>query len=186
MKVFVGTMNAGKITAVREVFAAYPHLAEAEVSGAEIKSEVSAQPRTMEETIRGAIARAKNAWFYSAGTTYGIGLESGIVEVPYTKTGFMDTCACAIYDPTPRANAEHADYVHLGLASFWEPPRDVVDLMLKSNIEMTDAFLRLGLSDDPKFGTKEGALGVLSKGRVTRIDHCKQALQAALIHLEPR
>ena len=98
MKIIVGSKNKAKVGAVDEIVREYPHLAHAEVIGCEVSSEISAQPMSLEEIIRGAKNRARNSFSIGENCDYGIGLESGLMDVPYTKTGHMNVCACAIYD----------------------------------------------------------------------------------------
>jgi len=49
---------------------------------------------------------------------------------------------------------------------------------------MNQAFSRAGLTNNPKLGSQEGAVGLLTKGRLTRKEYTKQAIRTALIHLE--
>jgi inosine/xanthosine triphosphatase len=79
MKVAVGSKNSAKITAVEEGFQ-FIQL-NAEVLPVDVESGVSSQPFSDEETIRGAIQRAKRS--LSAGEAeIGIGLEGGVTETP--------------------------------------------------------------------------------------------------------
>ncbi|HTK04902.1 MAG TPA: inosine/xanthosine triphosphatase [Candidatus Eisenbacteria bacterium] len=172
MRIHVGSTNAVKVGAVLEVSAEYPCIAGAEIVGIEAASGVSDQPTSLDETIRGAINRAKACF---DGSDLSFGIESGIVPVPHTKTGHMDVTACVIYD-----GHEH----HLGLSSLFECPKDVTELILSGECDMQTAFHRCGYTANPKLGSAEGAIGILTKGRVTRKDYTVQALRMALIHLE--
>ncbi|HTM68128.1 MAG TPA: inosine/xanthosine triphosphatase [Candidatus Binatia bacterium] len=172
MRIHVGSKNEVKVGAVREVAAEYPCIAGADIVGVDAPSGVASQPTSLDETIRGAINRAK-ACFDGAELSFGI--ESGIVPVPHTKTGHMDVTACVIWD-----GREH----HLGLSSLFECPKDVTDLILSGECDMQTAFLRCGYTANPSLGSAEGAIGILTKGRVTRKDYTMQALRMALIHLE--
>ena len=95
MKINIGSKNQAKVEAVKEILQDYPHLKDAEVLTMEAKSEVADQPLTLEETMRGAMNRSRNAFNNCA---YAIGLESGMLPVPHSRTGYMDLCVCAIYD----------------------------------------------------------------------------------------
>jgi inosine/xanthosine triphosphatase len=172
MRIAVGSLNPAKVSAVREIVADYDALLGADVDGVDAPSGVADQPKSLEETIRGAMNRARAAFRDCA---YSVGIESGIVEVPYTKTGWMDVCACAVHD-----GAEF----HLGLSSLFECPKDVVDMMLRDGCDMAQAFNRCGYTDDPKLGASQGAIGLLTRGRVDRKAYTIQALRAALIHVE--
>lgn len=173
MKIIIGTTNRAKIEAVEEIVKDYPHLAEAEVSGVSVESGVSDQPMSLDETITGAMNRARAAF---VGCDYSIGLESGLMPVPYTKGGYMDFSACAIFD---------GQEFHLGLSSAWEfPDKRVTDLIVKNGLDMSQAINKAGMTNDPKIGAGEGAIGILTKGRMTRKEYTKQSLRTALIHLE--
>src|ERR1035437_7657465 len=120
MKIKVGSKNKAKLEAVIEIIKDYPHLKNGEVEGVEILSGVNDQPKSLEETIKGAIGRAKKSF---KDCTYSIGIESGLMQVPKTKSGYMDVCVCAIYD---------GKECHLGLSSAWEfPDPTVMDLMVR-------------------------------------------------------
>ncbi len=172
MKIIVGSKNSQKIEAVREILQEYPELKDFDVIGIEADSGVSEQPISIDETIQGAINRAKNCF---NDCDYSIGLESGLMKVPSTKTGFMDVTVCAIYD---------GKTVHLGLSSAFEYPVEVTRLVFDEEINITQAFVKTGLTNNPKLGSAEGAIGFLTKGRLTRKEYTKQALRTALIHLE--
>lgn len=172
MKVHVGSQNKVKVEAVQEILQEYPHLKEAEVVALDVSSGVGDQPKSLEETVEGAINRAKGAL---QDATYGFGIESGLMKVPGTKSGFMDVCVCAIYD-----GSDH----HLGLSSAWEAPKEVMDYMLNDGLDMNDAAYKAGLTSSLKVGSEEGLVGVVTKGRLKRKAYTKEAIRAALIHLE--
>src|SRR5665213_1581325 len=104
LKIKVGSRNPSKVEAVKEILQEYPHLKDALIEGVEISSEVSDQPKTLQETIEGARNRAISAF---QTCTYSFGIESGLMAVPYTKSGYMDVCVAAIYD---------GNETHLGLS----------------------------------------------------------------------
>lgn len=87
----------------------------------------------------------------------------------------MDVCVCAIFDGT--------EY-HLGLSSAWEAPKAVMEHMLKDGLDMNDAAFKAGFTKDPKVGSAEGLVGIVTKGRLTRKEYTKEAVRTALIHLE--
>ena len=173
MNIIVGSKNKAKVQAVEEILREYPHLASAEVRGVEAASEVPDQPKTLEETIRGAMNRARGSHGES---DYSIGLESGLMEVPYTKSGYMDVCVCAIYD---------GKEFHLGMSSCWEfPDPKITELMIKDGLDMSQAINKAGLTNNPAIGSERGAIGILTKNRVDRKEYTKQALRMALIHID--
>lgn len=83
LRVAVGSTNPVKIKAVCSAFAKMG--LDAEVTGVEVDSKVSEQPFSDEETIEGAINRARAALKSAQGAPfdYGIGLEGGVVQTPY-------------------------------------------------------------------------------------------------------
>ncbi len=172
MKINVGSENPIKVGAVKEMLAQYDFLQPVELRAVSADSGVADQPKSLEETVRGAINRARNA-FDSCDLSFG--LESGLISVPNTKNGFMDACVCAIYDGR--------EY-HLGMSSAFELPPRVAKLMTDKGLDMSQACNEAGLSDNPKLGSAEGAIGILTRGRMTRMDYTKQAITTAMIHLE--
>lgn len=172
-KIIVGSKNQIKVEAVREILEDYPHLAGSIISEEDTSSGVDDQPKSIEETVTGAINRAKNCF---KDCDFSIGLESGLIIVPYTKGGYMDVCICAIYDGKD---------IHLGMSSGWEfPDPKIMDSIVKEGLNMSEAVNKAGITNDVNIGSKEGAIGILTKGRVTRKEYTKQALRTALIHLE--
>ncbi len=174
MKINVGSKNKAKVEAVKETLSGYPHLANAEVEGIEVSSEVSDQPKSLEEVVKGATNRAKNCF---QNCDYSIGIESGLMQVPMTKSGYMDVCVCAIYD---------GKEFHIGLSSAWEFPKvSTMNMILNDGLNMSEAINKAGMTKDPKIGSGQGAIGILTRGRVDRKEYTRQALIVALIHLEP-
>jgi inosine/xanthosine triphosphatase len=172
MKINVASKNPVKVEAVREVLVDYPDFRNYGVYGIETNSGVSEQPKSLEETVKGAINRAKAVF---NGCTYSFGIENGLMLVPQTKTGSMDFCACAIYD---------GNNYHLGLSCAFEFPTKVTQIIHDDGIDANEAFYRLGLTTDRKINSSKGAIEMLTKGKISRKDYTKQAIQMALIHLE--
>jgi inosine/xanthosine triphosphatase len=173
MIIGIGTKNEAKIQAIKECLSNYKIF-----SGnimylpKDVKSGVSEQPKSLEETIRGAINRAKRSFEDCA---YSIGVEGGLMKVPYVKTNYMNVCACAIYDGTD---------AYIGLSSAYEYPQNVINTVFNENIDVGKAFHKLELTNNPKIGSSEGAVGILTNGRITRKDYTKQAVTMALIRLD--
>ncbi len=172
MIINIGSKNLIKVEAVREILKDYYHLKAAEVVAIESLSEVSDQPKSLEETTKGAMNRAKNSFI---NCDYSFGIESGLMVVPHTKTGYMDVCVCAIFD---------GKEYHLGLSSAWEAPKKITDFMLKEGLDMNDAAYKAGVTKNPKVGSAEGLVGIMTKGRLTRKEYTKEALRTALIHID--
>ena len=174
MTVAIGSTNQIKIGALEEVIQEYPDFSGSLVIACEVPSEVSSQPLSLEETIRGAKNRARNA-FVASGCQYAFGVESGLFEAPGTQSGFLEACICAIYDGV--------DY-YVGLSCGFEIPRQVLDLVLQQKMELSQACHSSGISADSKLGSGEGLIGILTKGRINRKKYTKQCIMTALIQLE--
>jgi inosine/xanthosine triphosphatase len=172
MIINVGSKNPVKVDAVKEVVADYDLFRDTEVIGIEVASEVSDQPISLHETIQGAKARAKNAFH---GCEYSFGIESGLITIPDTKTGYMDVTVCAIYD---------GKQFHLGLSSAFEYPINLTKRVIKDGLEISDAAKELQFTDNPQVGRAEGMIGILTHGRLNRKPYTQQAIITALIHLE--
>ena len=175
IKINVGSMNTAKVEAVAEIAHEYAHLASAQITGMEVGSDVSEQPKTLIETIEGARNRALNA--YSAECDYSVGIESGLMEVPHTMSGYMDVCAAAIHDGTD---------MYMGLSSAWEfPDKEITRLIVEEGLDMAQAINKAALTTDPEIGSKQGAIGILTHGVVNRKEYTKQAVRMAMIHIDP-
>lgn len=174
MKINVGSKNPTKIAAVEEAVRLYPKLfPEPEVSGLDVAIDLYGHPQNLEETIKGARDRAGQAFQNCA---YSFGLEGGLIEVPYTKTGFMEIGVCAIYDGQGFA---------LGLTPAFEWPKQVTRMILAGEADASQALKQLGLTDHEKLGTtKSGAAGFLTDDRATRQNIIKDSIIMAMIQLE--
>jgi len=172
MKIKVGSTNEIKVRAVQEILQDYSHLKDAIISAVDVSSGIADQPKSLEETIRGAKNRAMGAF---QDCTYSFGIESGLMAVPDTKSGFMNVCVCTIFDGN--------EYC-LGLSSAWEPQKQVTRHMLAEGLDMNQATFKAGLTNNPNVGSVEGLIGIMTKGRLTRKEYTKEAIRTALIHLE--
>lgn len=169
----MGSTNKGKIDAVKLCFNNYDDYKHAEVVGINIDSKVSNQPIGLDEIITGAKNRAKGAYEASP-CVLGVGIEAGIFLVPHTKSDYMDTTACVLYD---------GKSFHIGLSSCFEYPKHMINLMLTENKEVSDAAVELGFAKDRGFRENLGMVGVLTRGVVDRVAFSEQAVHMAIIHL---
>ncbi len=185
MRIHVGSTNPAKVQAVKSQINLYPNLKWANVREYAVQSGVSSQPKSLDEIVLGAVTRARNAFLADMkvpmdGHTLfeacdlSFGMESGIMEVPHVKSGWMDICACAIFDGHQQ---------HIGLSSAFEAPKEIVDIVLKDGLEMSDAVLKAGITTNPKLGAAEGLIGLLTGGRVTRQSYTEQAIAMAIFHI---
>ncbi len=149
MKIVVGSTNPAKVQAVINIYK------EAEVISLQVESGVSEQPFSDEETMNGAVNRARNC-LLEKGADIGIGLEGGVVKMERglfvcnwgamaTKDGNIFIAGGARI-PLPGMIADRLeDGEELG------PVMD--DFTKKANIRK-----------------KEGAIGVFTNERITRAD----------------
>ncbi len=172
MIIHVASKNPAKIDAVKEVIRDYDFLKDAEVKCLDVSSGVSEQPKTLEETIDGAVIRARGAF---TGSNYSFGIENGLMAVPHTKTGFMNFCTCAIYD---------GKGFSLGLSNAFEYPKEITRLIIEDGLNASDAAKKIGLTAHKYIGHTDGIIGILTKGRLTRKEYTMQAVRTAIIHLE--
>lgn len=172
MKICVGSTNQVKIEAVRETIRSYPLLKDAVVTGVPTDSKISDQPFSVDETITGAKNRAEAA-FHDC--DYSIGIESGFMKIPHTKTGYLEMTVAVVYDGTR---------FHIGFGPCFECPPKVMEIMRTENVNLSDACWKAGLSKDNSIGSDIGIIGILTKRRKTRKDYTQDALTMALIALE--
>ncbi len=172
MNINIASQNPVKVEALKEIILDYSSLNKARVIAIKTSSGVSEQPKSLKETTEGAINRAKNIY---KDCDYSFGIESGLMEVPYTKSGYMDVCMCAIFD---------GKNIHLGLSSAWEAPEQVSKYILEDKMDMNEAAYKAGFSEDKKVGTSQGLVGIMTKGRLTRKEYTKEAIRTALIHID--
>jgi inosine/xanthosine triphosphatase len=175
MRIVVGSTNPVKVNAVREVLKKYSQYADADIESVKVNSGVPEQPRSMRETIDGAVNRARAAYLSSPGYDLGFGIEDGLMEVPHTETDYMNLTACAIYD---------GKNTHLGLGPAFEYPAQVTRIAVEEGLDIDEAMVKAGLTNDPDIGSHGGAIGFLTKGRITRTEYIKPAIRMAIIHLE--
>jgi inosine/xanthosine triphosphatase len=174
MKIHVGSKNKTKIRAVRDAITLYPVLfTDPEIVGIDAAVDLFGHPKNIEETVKGAIDRAKNAY---NNCDYSFGLEGGLIKVPLSKSGFMEIGACAVYD---------GKNIHLGLSPAFEWPTNVTKMILNGKADASQAFKQFGYTQHEKLGSVNGgAIGLLTNGRLTREDFTKYSIIMALIQLE--
>jgi inosine/xanthosine triphosphatase len=148
----VGSTNPVKIGAVHAVLG--PLVPSATIAGVAVASTVPDQPFGDDETIRGAIARARAA-LAARDADLGVGIEGGIVE---EADGGMRTCAwAAIVDKHGRTGVGGSLAMALPLR---------VAEMIRSGAELGHAMDALVGAHDTKRGA--GAVGILTGGLVDR------------------
>lgn len=152
MKVVVGSMNPVKINSVRNVMGEY--FGKLEVVGSEVSSGVDDQPRTDEETIRGARHRAKTVLEQFGEAEMGFGLEGGVYR---QDDRLFESAWCAVLHRDGREG--------LGGGLRFELPLKIAE-RVEGGEELGPVMNDLLDRDDVK--KDEGAVGVLTKGKLTR------------------
>jgi len=131
-------------------------------------------PITIDQIVKGAMDRVEQAFIDG---DYGVGIEGGLMEVPATKTGYMEVAICAIYD---------GKQFHLGLSPGFEWPQSIIDLITKKGLDGSQAMREAGFTSHEKLGTAEGGIWIFTNGKMNRKEYNKLAVMMALIHLENR
>ncbi len=171
----VGTNNPIKIQATREIFTLF--FPRCEIIQVKTKSGVPAQPVTQEETIQGAINRARQAQLLGdpgneVGSIFGVGIEAGLISTPQTRTGFLSVQYTVILSPK--------GVMTLGASPGFEYPPGVVEgIRTRKYHEISEAMAQL--SQDPDIKHTTGAIGFLTRGKMNRLDLTKNGILMALI-----
>lgn len=165
MFVKVGSQNPVKVQATRNVLKRfYNHIT---VHAVQVHSGVPDQPIGLEQTIKGAINRAEQAYLHDC--DLGVGIESGLQETPCTITGYVDMQWCAIYD---------GEKSTLGVSAGFEYPPSIVEQVLKGK-EVGPLMDQLtGVKD---LGQKMGAISILTRGALDRTANTEQCVLMAMI-----
>jgi len=170
MLVIVGSKNPIKIKAVKNVLKPF-FGKKLKVKGIKVDLNLPNQPIGIEETIKGAIKRAKFALDFEKNVDYGIGIEAGLIKVPYTISGYMDQQITAILDKNL--------CLTLGASSMFELPKTIIEKIVKKGVEMEKAIEELtGIKN---IGEKQGAIGYFSYGKINRLKLTEQSILMAFI-----
>jgi inosine/xanthosine triphosphatase len=151
--VAVGSKNPVKVAAVRAVVARIAPLAVVEVVA--VPSGVPDQPFGDDETIRGAVARARAAR-EAADAELGFGIEGGVVEM---ADGSMRTCAWAAVTSSDGRQG-------VGGSLAMPLPDSVARSIRERGVELGHAMDELTGQRETKRGA--GAVGILTGGLVDR------------------
>ena len=162
MKIIVGSTNPVKVGAVEEAFKKY--FPECSVIGQEAESGVSEQPRSEEETINGAINRAKNS---IADNEYGVGIEGGVCVI---NNKMFDCAWVAIIDKSGKIGLSGGLYFEL-------PPKVVKKI--EEGGELGPIMNELTGEENVK--QKMGAIGIFSKGQLDRKQAYVQIVLSAMV-----
>lgn len=161
----VGSQNPVKINCVAAAITEF--WSEARAVGVATDSGVSHQPNSADEMFTGALNRARQALAQVAEASYGVGLEGGVQD---GAEGMWAYAWVVIVDRAGRAGC--------GQTGRFLLPEGVARLVR--------AGLELGEADDRFFGREnskqqEGAIGLLSNGKLDRLQLYKQGVIFALL-----
>lgn len=161
----VGSENPVKINCVAEAIAEFRPGAKA--VGVNTDSGVSHQPLSDHEMLTGALNRARQALAKIPEADFGVGIEGGTLD---TEDGMWAYAWVVVVDREGRVGKGQT-------GRFLLP--EAVAQMVREGME-------LGEADDHFFGRdnskqKEGAIGILSGGRITRLTLYKPAVTFALL-----
>jgi len=161
-------LNPIKIAAVRDVLNSI--YGKVTMTSLSVESGVPTQPIGLNQTLNGAINRAKKA-LKKTDADLGVGIEAGLVEIPFTITGFFDYQFCAIID------RQH--WITLGSGSGFEYPPVIIEGVVKKNLEIGEAMEKFtGIKD---IGKHQGAVGYLTQGILLRKELTEQSILMAMI-----
>lgn len=162
----VGSENPVKIHCVAAAVTAF--WPTAQVVGTRTDSQVSDQPTSEHEMCLGAFNRAQQSLENIAAAQYGVGIEGGIED---NEDGMWAFAVIVIVDRNRRISE--------GQTGRFKLPEGVARLIREEGLE-------LGEADDRFFGRQnskqnEGAIGILSNGRITRMELYQPAVIFALL-----
>lgn len=172
MRVIVASKNPVKIAAVKTAFAVVFTDSEIVAEGVSAASGVGDQPMSDDETLRGALNRAKNAKQAEPKADFWVGLEGGLEQRDGTVEAFGWMVVASRDGKEGKSRT----------ATF-TLPRQVAELIEKGH--------ELGEADDIVFQRKNskqenGAVGLLTDDHITRATYYEHALILALIpHKNP-
>ncbi len=165
MKVVVGSERISKQEGVKKALSHY--FDDFEVVGIKCDSGVSDQPMTDDETMNGAINRAKKA--LQSGDL-GVGIEAGIKPVKHSINGYLNVTWCAIIDKE--------GFLTIGSAPDFEYPKQILDAALEG-IEVSASAAKLFNVDEMEL-KESGVIGELTKGVCPRSHYTYLAVLMAI------
>ncbi len=162
--VCVGSENKVKINAVENVFSKL--FRQVLVKGINVETKVPEQPME-KDVIDGAMERAKAS--ATEECDFGVGIEAGLF---FNKSiqRYFDVQYCAVIDKSNRMSLGHG-------SGFCYPP-EIIEVVKRKKTISQAIEERYGIKD---VGSKEGAVGYLSKGMLNRTKLTEQAVLMAMI-----
>ena len=166
MKIIIASRNPIKINATKLAFEQMFPNKVFQFEGVSISSDISDQPMSNNETLKGAINRSNNAKLEYMDADYWIGIEGGVEK----KGNEMQVFAWIFIQSNEMEGKART-------ATFDLP---------KKIIELIDSGMELGDADDIIFNRKNskqknGAVGILTKDLIDREKYYTHAIIMALI-----
>ncbi len=166
LKVAVGSVNPNKVEAVRSVLSEFYD--DVVVQGIGVDPGVPEQPFN-EDTVKGAMNRARKALKGWEDADLGVGIEAGLV-LERTTGRYYDVQYCAIMDRTGWVTVGHGP-------GFYYPKK--VMSRVSEGISIGDAMkVAYGEGD---IGYRQGAIGFLTKGHYDRKRLSENAVMMAFV-----
>ncbi len=166
MKIIISTENKAKVQAVEEVL--HQVWDNFEIVSEKFPSDVSEQPLSETEGIKGAINRAENAKLKHSGADYWVGME-----------GYVDSNEYGMFLAGAVAIINKDGSIGVGISAKMQLP-----IFIKEKIEAGE---ELGPTIKTLMNDTEGSIrhydgtnGILSKGLYNRVDEFKDATKCAL------
>jgi len=170
MIVVVASRNPIKVSAVEYVFKRY--YKDVTVKAIDVDIDLPKQPIGLDEILSGAYRRSRYAIENVPNAEYGVGIEAGLSQYPYTESGFLNIQACIIYHKSGRYS--------LGISSGFELPRNIVEYLIKHrDCELED--IAEDITGVDRIGEKGGIISYLTRDFITRRDLTIQAVATAII-----
>jgi inosine/xanthosine triphosphatase len=166
VRISVGTENKIKLEAVKNVLSKV--FSDLEILHSEVPSGVSEQPWD-DDTITGARNRAEAVLEKFENSQFGIGIEAGLINNDKLDT-YFDVQYCAIVDCGGRVTYGHG-------SGFYYPEK-VFD-GVKAGSTVGEVMSKV--TGVPDIGSKQGAIGHLSEGLLTRESLTEQAVLMAMV-----
>lgn len=165
-KVIVASKNPVKINCVKNAFSTAFGKDGLSFDGISVPSGVPDQPMTSQETLEGAINRAKNAKKMTPDAGYWVGIEGGIDQ----NDGNMEAFAWVVILSRKKLGKAKT-------AVFYLPEK--IATLVNEGVELGHADDLVFKRDNSK--QKDGAIGILTNGIIDREKYYEQAVIMALI-----
>ncbi len=151
MLIAIGSKNPAKLKAAK--LALKKLFPKAEIIAVDVRSNVSTQPKSDEESIKGAINRAKLA-LKKTNADFAIGMEGGMHKIGknYFESGWI-----AVIDKNGK--------IGLGSSARWQVSQKISKPLLKGK-ELAEVINELTARDNVHI--KEGVMGLITNGHLPR------------------